>query len=122
MIPIAVQMLVAFSGGHTPLEPSNFPIIYPLLGAIFSGAVTGNHISPTSDTMIMSATSSGAYHMDHVNTQHTYSIPVYFSTALVFGIIGYLISLGVAVGWLISIVVGFVSTFVIFTVLNRVLK
>lgn len=91
MIPISIQMLASFSTGNTLIPVESVPMIYPLLGAILSGAVTGNHLSPTSDTMVMSARSCGAHHMDHVRTQHTYSIPAVFSTAITFLLAGILI-------------------------------
>lgn len=48
-------------------------LLYPVLGAILAGAVYGDHISPISDTTILSATGAGCNHIDHVSTQMVYA-------------------------------------------------
>ena len=44
------------------------------IGAVLEGSIFGDHCSPISDTTILSSTSSGADHMDHVRTQLPYAI------------------------------------------------
>lgn len=48
-------------------------LLYPVLGSILAGAVYGDHISPISDTTILSSTGAGCNHMDHVSTQLVYA-------------------------------------------------
>lgn len=48
-------------------------ILYPVLGSILAGAVYGDHISPISDTTILSSTGAGCNHLDHVSTQLVYA-------------------------------------------------
>lgn len=48
-------------------------ILYPVLGSILAGAVYGDHISPISDTTILSSTGAGCNHLDHVSTQFVYA-------------------------------------------------
>lgn len=91
MIPISINMLVSFSGIQQPIPVNLLPMIYPLLGAILSGSVSGNHLSPSSDTMLMSSSSCKINHMDHVRSQHTYSFPAVISTAIAFLIAGILV-------------------------------
>lgn len=48
-------------------------ILYPVLGSILAGAVYGDHISPISDTTILSSTGAGCNHLVHVSTQFVYA-------------------------------------------------
>ena len=45
----------------------------PVLGSILAGAVFGDHISPISDTTILSSTGASCNHIDHVSTQVVYA-------------------------------------------------
>ena len=60
----------------------------PLFAAIFSGSVAGDHISPISDTTIMTATSTHMDHQEHVDTQVGYALPVVFLSACSFYVTG----------------------------------
>lgn len=46
------------------------------MAAVMGGAVNGDHISPISDTTILSSTGAGCKHIDHVNTQIPYALLV----------------------------------------------
>jgi len=46
------------------------------IGAVFTGAVFGDHCSPISDTTIMSSMASAPDHIDHVKTQIPYALTV----------------------------------------------
>ncbi|NCC96904.1 MAG: Na+/H+ antiporter NhaC family protein, partial [Synergistales bacterium] len=71
LMPIVVP-LVATVTANSGLDPMTHMI--PTIGAVFAGAVWGDHCSPISDTTIMSSMFSGADHMDHVTTQAPYAI------------------------------------------------
>lgn len=43
------------------------------VAAVLAGAVCGDHISPISDTTILSSTGAGCNHIEHVSTQMPYS-------------------------------------------------
>lgn len=77
LIPIGAAICTPASTQH---------LLYPVLGAILAGAVYGDHISPISDTTILSSTGAGCDHIDHVSTQI-----VYATCVTVCAIIGYLI-------------------------------
>ena len=49
------------------------PLIMPVLGSILAGAVFGDHISPISDTTILSSTGASCNHIDHLSTQVVYA-------------------------------------------------
>ncbi len=71
LMPIVVP-LVATVTANSGLDPMTHMI--PTIGAVFAGAVWGDHCSPISDTTIMSSMFSGSDHMDHVTTQAPYAI------------------------------------------------
>lgn len=87
MLPIAIPLITSMSGLALPITPEQLPILYPVLGAIFSGAVCGDHISPVSETTIMAASSAGCYPMDHVKTQFVYALP-----AIIYAFIAFIIA------------------------------
>lgn len=74
-------------------------LLIPIFGAILAGAVYGDHISPISDTTILSSTGAGCVHLDHVSTQLPYATLVAGSCA-----IGYLVMGAVNNFWLPLIV------------------
>lgn len=82
MLPITVPLYYNIAVG----SPTFLTNLYPLLGALFSGAVAGSHFSPISDAMIMTSFSAGCYHLDHVRTQVSYA-----SNALLGSLAGFLV-------------------------------
>ncbi|WP_175607287.1 Na+/H+ antiporter NhaC family protein [Natrinema saccharevitans] len=76
-------MFIAFTTGTswgtmailTPLaiplgyEMSGLSILPVLMGVLFGGAIWGDHVSPISDTTVMSSIFAGSDHIDHVTTQ-----------------------------------------------------
>ncbi|MFW5675001.1 MAG: Na+/H+ antiporter NhaC family protein [Acetivibrio ethanolgignens] len=82
LIPIA---------GTICTSPQTSHLALPILGAILGGAVYGDHISPISDTTILSSTGAGCNHLDHVSTQLVYATVVASCSAvgyLLMGLIG----------------------------------
>jgi Na+/H+ antiporter NhaC len=71
LMPIVVPLVHAVSG-NAGLDPMTYMV--PTIGAVFAGAVWGDHSSPISDTTIMSSMFTGSDHMDHVNTQIPYAL------------------------------------------------
>ena len=78
LIPIVVSMF----------KPTD-PIFFIGISATLSGAVCGDHLSPISDTTIMSSTGAGCNHIDHVKTQLPYGISVAVISALAYIIAGF---------------------------------
>lgn len=56
--------------------PSTEHLLLPIFGAILGGAVYGDHVSPISDTTILSSTGAGCNHLDHVSSQMYYASTV----------------------------------------------
>lgn len=78
LIPIVASMF----------EPSN-PIFFIGISACLSGAVCGDHLSPISDTTIMSSAGAGCVHVDHVKTQLPYGLSVAFIAIFSYIIAGF---------------------------------
>lgn len=122
VVPIAIPMLTSLAQVPIPTTPEMVPILFPTLGAIFSGAACGNHISPLADTTIMTSTSSGCYPLDHVQTQFPYAVPIIISTAVAYLIAGLLVHCSRTAALLVPLIVGIASSFIILSVLNALGK
>lgn len=99
-IMFLIPAVVAFSTGtswgtNSIVMPIAIPLAYmaggeamliPTIGAVLTGAVLGDHISPISDTTIMSSMASGCDHISHVKTQIPYALTVAL-VAIFFGFI-----------------------------------
>ena len=68
------------------------------VSAVLAGAVCGDHISPISDTTIMSSSGAQSNHINHVQTQMQYAMVVVSAC-----VPGYLIA-GFTENWLITLV------------------
>ena len=90
-----VSALTAFSTGTSwgtfsimmPISlglAGTFDLYIPLMiGAVVSGGIFGDHVSPISDTTIISSMASGCDHIEHVRTQMPYAlIGAFFATVL----------------------------------------
>jgi len=106
MVPIAVQMITSLLAIPLPANPMDVTILFPVLGAIFSGAACGNHVSPIAETTIMSSNSAGCYILDHANTQFWYTLPVIISAAVSFLCCGLLMHYPLLVNATISLTIG----------------
>lgn len=77
------------------------------MSSVMAGAVCGDHISPISDTTILSSTGAGCNHIEHVNTQIPYALVVAVICALCYFISGITgngyVGLGIGVVLLVSI-------------------
>lgn len=103
MIPIAVPMITTLSGLPLPIDPQALPLLLPVLGAIFSGSVCGDHISPLSETTIMAAASTGTRPLVHSYTQFPYALPAIISCIIAFALSGMLTMLSPTISLLISL-------------------
>lgn len=84
LMPLALPLIVNFLG-HAPL--TSLEALYqiaPVIGAILSGAIAGSHLSPITDDAVMASTSAQAYHLDHVQTQISYSLAPLIGTTIAF--------------------------------------
>ena len=84
------------------------------LGGVLTGATLGDHVSPISESVVMSSMSAACDHMDHVTTQWVYAI-VCCVIAIVFGFI----PAGMGVPVWISVIVGCVAAVVFVRIVGK---
>lgn len=87
------------------------PMIAVSVAAILSGAVCGDHISPISDTTILSSAGAQCKHIFHVSTQIPYAL-----TVCVPCLVGFLVA-GLASNGFIGLAAGAATLVVIFAIL-----
>ena len=78
MMPIALGLSATFDM-HVPL----------MIGAVISGGIFGDHVSPISDTTIISSMASGCEHISHVRTQMPYALIGAFIASILYLVAGY---------------------------------
>ena len=87
------------------------PMITVCVAAILSGAVCGDHISPISDTTILSSAGAQCKHIEHVSTQIPYALTVCIAC-----FIGFLIS-GITSNGYAGLAAGLITLVIIFIVI-----
>ncbi|WP_080801253.1 Na+/H+ antiporter NhaC family protein [Arabiibacter massiliensis] len=93
--------------------PADSPLFLVAIGATLGGAVYGDHVSPISDTTILSSAGAQCNHLRHVATQLPYA-----SAVAVVCLVGYVIAGFTGNPW-ISLVVGVVLMVGAVLVLNK---
>ncbi len=121
-----ICMFIAFSTGTswgtmaimTPIaiplgyEIGGMALVYIAIGAVFSGAIFGDHCSPISDTTVMASIFSGSDHIDHVKTQ----IPYALIPAGIAGVL-YLLSSIIQISYVL-LIIGIIAQYVIFKLIG----
>lgn len=106
MLPIAIPMLISSLQLTSSLDVKEIPILIPLLGALFSGAVCGDHISPIGGATVMTASGTGITPLSHAYSQILYALPALISTTIAFLLSGYLIHYPLWLNGLLSLSAG----------------
>jgi len=119
LFPIAIEMLTSFANVSNMDALSSVPLMVPVLAAILSGAVAGDHTSPISDTTIMSAISSEVKLMEHVHTQLPYALPIIISTGISFYLSVRLIDYGFIIASVAPIALACLTVIAVYIVLNK---
>ena len=86
LVPIATAMFA---------DHANLEMMIISVSAVLAGAVCGDHISPISDTTVMSSAGAQSNHLNHVSTQMQYAAIV-----AVVCMIGYIIAALTKLWWL----------------------
>jgi Na+/H+ antiporter NhaC len=107
-VMFAIAIFLAFSTGTSwgtfailvpivvALFPGNLEMMVIAVSAVLAGAVCGDHVSPISDTTVMSSAGAQSNHINHVSTQMQYAVVV-----AVVCFMGYLIAGFVKVWWIV---------------------
>ncbi|MDO4284475.1 MAG: Na+/H+ antiporter NhaC family protein [Eubacteriales bacterium] len=112
MIMFCIAVFLAFSTGTSwgtfailvPIVISMFnhvdeQMMIVAVSAVLAGAVCGDHVSPISDTTIMSSAGAQCNHLNHVQTQMQYAVIV-----AVVCVLGYIIA-GVTKNWWLTLII-----------------
>ena len=101
LMPLAIPVIFSLTEGAVDLERER--LVVAAIGAVFSGAVFGDHCSPFSDTTIVASIATGGAPIDHVRTQ----LPFAMIAAVMALVVGFL-PLGFGVPAILCLGVGFV--------------
>ena len=82
MVPIALPLAATLSG-----EPAG-TLVVASFAAVAGGGVFGDHVSPLSDTTVLSSLGSASDHIDHVRTQLPYALVVAVIACAAYVILG----------------------------------
>lgn len=129
IIPALMFLVAIFLAFSTGTSWGTFAILVPIVVAMFpaaqvemmiisvsavlAGAVCGDHISPISDTTVMSSAGAQCNHINHVSTQMQY--------AAVAGVVctaGYIVA-GVSQSWIIALSFSIVALLAALTIMKR---
>jgi len=98
LIPIVTAM---FPGGQ------NLEMMIISISAVLAGAVCGDHVSPISDTTVMSSAGAQSNHINHVSTQMQYAAIV-----AIVCVIGYIIA-AITKSWLVTLILSLAILFIV---------
>ena len=105
LVPIAIAM---FPGNE------DLQMMIISVSAVLAGAVCGDHISPISDTTVMSSAGAQSNHINHVTTQMQYAAVV-----AVMSFIGYIIAGFIHIWWVV-LGISLVLLLVTLTVIKKI--
>ena len=122
LLPMITPIITTFAHIALPTTPALVPLLFPSLGAIFSGATCGDQLSPISQTSLMASTSSGIDPITHAKTQIPYAIPAIIAALCAFTISGYCAvhSVSLLANCLISLSAGLTLSFVLLITINMI--
>ena len=128
-VPVIMFVIAIFIAFSTGTSWGTFAILVPIVTSIFgagslnmmiisvaavlAGSVCGDHVSPISDTTIMSSAGAQCYHMNHVSTQMQYA-----AVPFVCCIIGFVIA-GFTTNALLSFVVSAALMIIVLEILKK---
>ena len=71
-MPLSIPVIFSLTEGAVDVDRDR--LVVAAIGAVFSGAVFGDHCSPFSDTTIVASIASGVEPLDHVRTQLPFAL------------------------------------------------
>jgi Na+/H+ antiporter NhaC len=101
LMPLAIPVIFSLTEGAVDMERDR--LVVAAIGAVFSGAVFGDHCSPFSDTTIVASIASGVEPLDHVRTQLPFAL-IAGVVALLVGFVPLGFGLPAVVGLLLGVV------------------
>ncbi len=110
LMPIVANLAIPLA---TVAGVVDIAMVTLIFGALFAGAIFGDHSSPISDTTIMSSIFSNCDVIVHVKTQIPYALLAGFGTIVGYGLAGSGVPL------MVALVAGVSTTLVIFYVISK---
>lgn len=107
LVPIVIAM---FPGA------SNLEMMIIAVSAVLAGAVCGDHISPISDTTVMSSAGAQSNHINHVSTQMQYAAVV-----AIVCIVGYIIAGFIRIWW-VTLAVSLAILLIVLTFMRKYIE
>ena len=104
LVPIVVAMFES---------SDNLEMMIIAVSAVLAGAVCGDHVSPISDTTVMSSAGAQCNHINHVTTPMQYAAVV-----AVICFAGYLLA-GIVKNWMITLAVSLVVLIVVLSIIKK---
>ena len=104
LVPIVVAMFES---------SDNLEMMIIAVSAVLAGAVCGDHVSPISDTTVMSSAGAQCNHINYVTTQMQYAAVV-----AVICFAGYLLA-GIVKNWMITLAVSLVVLIVVLSIIKK---
>lgn len=101
MLPISMPISIAIANTAGADAALLLAQTFSTSAAVMGGAVLGDHISPISDTTILSSIGAGCPLLEHVTTQIPYALFVATCTAMAYLVIGFTNLLWL--GWLVAL-------------------
>jgi len=102
-LPLLVFLVASLTAFSTGTSWGTFSIMMPIalglgatfglpiplmIGAVISGGIFGDHVSPISDTTIISSMASGCDHIEHVRTQMPYALFAGLLASIAYVVVG----------------------------------
>jgi Na+/H+ antiporter NhaC len=111
IFPMVIPMVAEFAGITTPVAIDLVGSIYPVIGAVISGAIFGSSLSPIADLLVITSKNTKVDHFEYVKAQMQYLLPVGVGSALAFALVGVFgSSFSYFSSFLISVIPGFLAT------------
>ena len=104
LYPIAIPTSFAITSAAGLPPDVSFEILLCVISTVLSASVLGDHVSPISDTTILSSLASDCNHLDHVRTQIPYAL-----TVGIVSILAMSISIFLGGGFLICLIMMIIS-------------
>ena len=117
LYPIAIPTAYAVCTAAGLGEAISYEILLAVISTVLAASVLGDHISPISDTTILSSLASDCNHLDHIKTQFPYAMLVGF-----FSITGITVSIMLGGGFIICLIIFILCILALFFIVKMIGK
>ncbi len=117
LFPIAIPATWALSIGAGLDHATSYEILLNAIATVLAASVLGDHVSPISDTTILSSLASDCNHIDHVRTQLPYAMTVGVAALLCVIISGFF-----PLGWIFNWALLLLFVIAFYFIINKVGK